>query len=381
MKNVALGLAERERWTLEIKALYAGNRKIKIRMIRTTFLLLAISLLVAMCVGSVFINPVDVLKLLGNKLLPSLIESPPHYVETIVLRIYSPRIVLAIIAGATLGVAGTVMQSTLRNPLVSPFTLGLSSAAGFGAALIIVAGPVIFGSFYYKSVNLPILHFEFSGIAMILFAFLFGVLSTLFVIMIGKKQLVTGSIMVLSGVIIGYFFQAGITALKYVSNDAALREITEWLMGGMWGATWKSVTIALPIVVVCSVYIYSKAQIFNAMGSGDEVAKTLGVDVERFRARTLMVVTLATSACISFTGIIGFVGLMAPHICRMVIGNDQRYLIPCSMLMGALILLVSDTVARTILAPIDVPVGVIMYILGGVFFIYLVTRGRGRGIQ
>lgn len=143
----------------------------------------------------------------------------------------------------------------------------------------------------------------------------------------------------------------------------------------------KTVVVVAPIVLICTVSMMEKSQAFNAMSSGDDVARTLGADVDRFRRRSLITVSFSTSACIAFTGIIGFIGLMSPHICRMIMGNDQRFLIPASALMGALILLISDTAARTVLSPVEIPVGVIMYVLGGIFFVYLITRGQGRGME
>ena len=199
--------------------------------------------------------------------------------------------------------------------------------------------------------------------------------------MIGKRQNMSQSVIILGGVVIGYLFQAGVTALKYLSDDGALREITVWLMGGMWGASWTSVMLLLPIVLVCFLVTYSHSKDFNSMSGGDDVAKSLGVDVEKFRFRSLIIMTLCTSACIAFTGIIGFIGLMAPHICRILIGNDQRYLIPASALMGGLVLLISDSVGRVIMAPAELPVGVIMYIIGGIFFVYLIWTGQGRRIE
>ncbi len=184
--------------------------------------------------------------------------------------------------------------------------------------------------------------------------------------------------MILAGVVIGYLFQAGLLGLKYVSNDDALRDIVTWLMGGMWGATWQAIAILLPVVLICFFLVERRAWDLNTLSSGDDVAKNLGINVQRFRISGLLIVSFAASTCLAFTGIIGFVGLMAPHICRMLIGNDYRYLMPASALLGALILLISDTVARVILAPIEIPVGIIMYILGGLFFLFLITRGHGR---
>ncbi|MDD4138235.1 MAG: iron ABC transporter permease [Methanoregula sp.] len=303
--------------------------------------------------------------------------------ELIVMGFRMPRIFLAILTGASLAVAGVVMQGLLRNPLVSPFTLGLSSAASFGAAVAIVIGPAIVGTF--AIVIGPAIVGTFAiGIGddafIIVMAFLFGWLSMLLVYGISRARGTSQSTLILSGVVIGYLFQAGVMALKYTTNNDKLRDIVVWLMGGMWGASWNAVLILLPLCLVTFIVLERMAWDLNALAAGDDVAKNLGINVGRFRLVGLMVATFAASCCLAFTGIIGFIGLMAPHICRMFIGNDHRYLIPCSALMGAAILLISDTVARTIMSPVEIPVGIIMYIIGGIFFLFLILRGQGRGL-
>lgn len=291
--------------------------------------------------------------------------------ELIVVGFRLPRIFLAILTGASLAVAGVVMQGLLRNPLVSPFTLGLSSAASFGAAIGIVIGPAILGTLALGIGN---------DAFIIVMAFLFGWLSMLLVYGISRARGTSQSTLILAGVVIGYLFQAGVMALKYLTNNEKLRDIVVWLMGGMWGASWNAILILLPLCVVTFITLERMAWDLNVLAAGDDVAKNLGINVGRFRLFGLMVSTFAASCCLAFTGIIGFVGLMAPHICRMFIGNDHRYLIPCSALMGASILLISDTAARTIMSPVEIPVGIIMYITGGIFFLFLILRGSGRGL-
>jgi iron complex transport system permease protein len=289
--------------------------------------------------------------------------------ELIVTGFRLPRIFLCILTGASLAVAGVVMQGLLRNPLVSPFTLGLSSAASFGAAIAIVIGPGILSAWFFNN-----------DLFIIFMAFLFSWLSMFLVYGISRARGTSQSTLILAGVVIGYLFQAGVMALKYLTSNDKLRDIVVWLMGGMWGASWNAVLILLPICLFTFIILERMAWDLNALAAGDDVAKNLGINVGRFRLTGLMVSTFAASCCLAFTGIIGFIGLMAPHICRMFIGNDHRYLIPCSALMGAAILLVSDTVARTIMSPVEIPVGIIMYIIGGVFFLFLILRGQGRGL-
>ena len=155
-----------------------------------------------------------------------------------------------------------------------------------------------------------------------------------------------------------------------------MREITLWLMGGMWNASWGVVYLVLPIVVILAIVIESMSSKVNVLAAGDDVAESLGVDVKRLRISLMVLCTIISSVCIAFTGIIGFIGLIAPHVTRMFIGNDSRYLFPASGALGAFILLSSDIVARMIIRPEEIPVGIIMYLLGGIFFIWLVCSRR-----
>ena len=332
-------------------------------------------------IGSVDIPVTDTLKVIGHQLSPSSISGPENeWYSTIILKSRLPRILMALITGISLAISGVIMQGLLRNPLVSPFTLGVSSAASFGAAMTIVYAPAIFGSFYYGSVMILGQDIIFRNILLILFSFLFGLASVMLVIVVSGRGDASRSTVILAGVVISYLFQAGISFAKYISDDEALREITLWLMGGMWGVTWSSVLILIPIVAVGFILMEKLAVDINTLSTGDDVASSLGVNVSKLRNRGLTLSALVTSACLAFTGIIGFIGLMAPHICRIFIGNDTRYLMPAAALMGALILLVSDTVGRVIIRPSQLPVGVIMYIIGGIFFMWLITRKNWRNM-
>jgi len=303
--------------------------------------------------------------------IPYTVPSPSNpQAELIVVGFRLPRIFLAILTGISLAVAGAVMQGLLRNPLVSPFTLGLSSAAAFGAAVAIVIGPGILGGLVVIGSNSFI----------IILAFLFGWLSMLLVYGISRARGVNQATLILSGVVIGYIFSAGLTFLQYITNNEKLRDLVVWLMGGMWGASWSAVLLLIPLTLIPFILLERMSWDLNALSAGDDVAKNLGINVNRLRLSGLMISTFAASCCLAFTGIIGFIGLMGPHICRMIIGNDHRYLIPSAGLMGAAILLISDTVARTIMSPVEIPVGVIMYLIGGVFFLFLIMRARGRGL-
>jgi iron complex transport system permease protein len=358
---------------------FNASMRRKLVLIIALTALLTITALVALGVGAVDVPMGDTLRVLGNQLLPDWIGAPAEqYYSTIIIQLRLPRVLLAMVTGISLAMSGVVMQGLLRNPLVSPFTLGLSSAASFGAAMALVLGPMLLGSAYFGSFRFLGEGFSNKNLLIILMAFITGMSSIILVLTIARSHHLSQSVLVLSGVVVNYLFSAGISFMKYISEDNTLREVTNWLMGGMWGATWSSVTILVPIVLISFLLMERWTVDLNTMSGGDDVARNLGVNVHRLRTLGLTVSAFVTSACLAFTGVIGFVGLMAPHICKMIIGNDHRYLLPASALLGALILLLSDTVARTVLRPIELPVGIIMYLIGGIFFIWLVTRRAGR---
>jgi iron complex transport system permease protein len=363
----------------QVNELYLKSYKKRVLLLVIITLLLAFAILYSASVGTARLSLGDVftaimhniaVKTAGIPLLGSFFamfgEPQSGTAEIIVVNMRLPRILLAVLTGVCLAVAGAVMQGVLRNPLVSPFTLGLASAASFGAAITIVLGTGILGLFIAGGSNYDI----------VLNAFLFGLLSMLLIYGISRARGTSQSTLILAGVVLGYIFQAGVIILKYLSNNDKLKDLELWLMGGMWGASWNAILILLPVVIICVILLAMKAWDLNALSAGDEIAKNLGIRVEQLRLYCLLLATIAASSCLAFTGVIGFIGLMAPHICRMLIGNDHRYLIPCSAIMGGLILLVSDTFARPAFSPIEIPVGIIMYIIGGVFFLYLILRGR-----
>ncbi len=363
----------------QVDELYRQSYVKRVMLLTGISVLLVLAVVYAASVGTATISFSDVVlsithnlatKTTGiplvGELLASAGEPQNKFAEVIVVNMRMPRILLAVITGVCLAVAGAVMQGVLRNPLVSPFTLGLASAASFGAAITIVMGTGILGLLFPWGTYYDI----------IINAFVFGCLSMLLIYGIARMRGTSQATLILSGVVIGYIFQAGVLVLKYMSNNEKLKELVVWLMGGMWGANWDAVIILLPITIISIVLLGIKAWDLNALSAGDDIARNLGIRVERLRLFCLLLATVAASSCLAFTGVIGFIGLMAPHLCRMLIGNDHRYLIPCSAVMGGLILLVSDTFARTILSPVEIPVGIVMYIIGGIFFMFLILRGK-----
>ena len=245
-----------------------------------------------------------------------------------------------------------------------------------GAATAIVFGSSLLGAGYYATVSLGLFSFSWDTVLKTIFAFIFGLMSIAIVMFLTRNTTISRSTIILSGVIISYLFQAGLMFTKYISDDSQLRDITMWMMGGFSGTTWGTILIVLPVVLVCGIYLEKLTVDINMLSSGDDVASNLGVDVPKLRNKGLVISTLTTTVCLAFTGTIGFIGLMAPHLCRRIIGNDARFLLPASALLGAAILTLSDLFARIIVRPSELPVGIIMYIIGGVFFIWLVFGRR-----
>lgn len=361
-----------------IRGRYNNYTRRKILLMTLLGVVLVLISLCVLGVGGVMVDFSNVFRVLFHPLFPDSIPAPnqPYY-SNIILDYRMPRVLLGILTGMCLAVAGASMQGIMKNPLADPFTLGLSSAASCGAGIGIVVGPSILGSVYYSNINFFGETVSVGGLFMVLVAFIFGLMSVGILILLTGRRAVSQSTLILTGVVIGYLFSAVLSYLKYVSDDEALKDITLWLLGGMWGASWSAIIIIAPIAILGILILESYAVDMNTLSSGDDVAKNLGVDVRKLRVRILVVSALITSSCMAFTGIIGFIGLMAPHIVRMIIGSDNRYLIPVSALMGALILVSCDAIARYVVAPADMPVGIIMYLVGGVFFMFLIKRMRG----
>ncbi len=361
---------------MSTKELYEASTRKKRGFIIGLIVALLISCVLSLGIGTVDIGFLDVIRSVAHSIIPS-IPGPEHsWYTTIVMSERFPRTLLCLLCGLSLAISGTVMQNILRNPLVSPFTLGVSSAASFGASIAIVLSGTTLASLVAVSFDIGNISISMDTILTVVLAFVAGLGSIWFILLLSRKKDISRSTIILSGVIISYLFQAGISFMKYISDDDALREITLWLMGGMWNASWGVIAFIFPVVMIVAIILESYAMNINVLAAGDDVAESLGVNVEQLRKRSLILCTLITSICISFTGVIGFVGLIAPHVCRMVIGNDNRYLIPASALFGGIILLVSDIISRIVIRPEELPVGIIMYILGGIFFIWLVTTKK-----
>jgi len=273
-----------------------------------------------------------------------------------------PRVVLAAATGAALGCAGALMQGVFGNPLAEPGVIGVSSGAAVGAAAVIVLGLTGLG-----------------GWTVVGLAFVCGFATTLLVYMVsrsnGRTEVVT---LLLTGIAVNAVSTALLGLLLFMSSNDALRAITSWQLGSLAGATWESVAVVAPLTVVGCVAACGYARKLDLLALGERSARHLGVDVERLRLNGIVLIALLTSAAVAFSGIIAFVGLVVPHLIRMVTGPGHRVLLPASALGGAALLVAADLVARTALDYQELPLGVLTSVVGGPFFFWLLRRTRAR---
>ncbi len=322
-------------------------------------LTLMLSALVAMAVGSVAIPPLAVGKLLLARALGWPAADYPETFATILFQIRLPRVMLMALTGAALASAGATYQGLFRNPLADPYLVGVASGAGLGATFIITFG------LSATTVGL---------VAVPLGAFVGGVLTVGLVVMmarVGRSTPVTT--MLLAGVAVGSFASA-ITTFWMLRSPEGVSRALSWLLGGYAGGGWISVWIVLPYLLLGLIGVLVNARALNVLQLGEEQAKQLGIHVDRLKLMLVGAATLMTAAAVAFGGLIGFVGLVVPHILRMIGGPDYRRLILLSALGGAAFLIFADLVARTILAPQEIPVGVITALTGAPFFIFLLRR-------
>ena len=273
-----------------------------------------------------------------------------------------PRICTGLVAGISLGVAGAAMQSMMKNPLADPYTTGISSGASFGATLAIALGFTVGG---------------ITGTAgLITTAFIFSLIPAAVIIAVSSMRNTSAATMILSGIAVMYLFNACTTLIKVGASDNTLAAVYQWSIGDLSNTNWNSFVIILVFSVVGTIILWSLSKKLNVLITGDKNATALGINAHRLRIFLLLVIALMAASVVCFTGIIGFIGLVAPHICRIFLGSDNRYLIPASAVFGAVLLMVSDLISRVIVAPTFLPVGVINAFIGGPLFLYLLIKQR-----
>jgi iron complex transport system permease protein len=320
-------------------------------------------ILVAVCLlsilfGAVFLTPDEIINSVSGQFTNFC--SKNIYVDVIVWQIRLPRIILSALVGLMLAISGTILQGVLRNPLADPYILGVSAGGSVGAALAVSFGLEIW---LLGLSSVPLMAFIFAVVAV----FLVYALSN-----VGGKT--TPQTLILAGVAVSLLASALLSIIIIITGD--LQTIYFWLLGSFSGADWSAVLAVLPYAILGFAIAYYYSKDLNALLLGEETAYTLGVEVERVRRFLLVVASILAAAAVSVAGLIGFVGLIVPHFIRLVVGPHHKLLIPLSALSGMLVVVVADTIARSILAPIEIPVGVVMAIFGCPFFLYILRRRK-----
>ena len=306
--------------------------------------------------------------------LDALLGGGTNAQSRIIWKIRLPRVLAAIIAGAGLSVAGLVMQTTLNNSMASPSTLGVSNAAVFGANLSIIA---FAGGFLSTGNNIQSFDVGANPYATSVLAFVFSTVSILLILGLCTVRSFSPNVVVLSGMAIGSVWTAATTILQFYATDVGLSAAVVWSFGDLGRATYRTDTIMAVVVLVGTVYFMLMAWKYNALLSGEATAKTMGVNVEGLRFVSLLLASVITAACVSFLGIIGFVGIICPHVTKKLLGQDHRVTLPVSCLMGSLLLLLADTLSRCLGSGSALPVGAITSLLGAPFFIAIIFGKKG----
>ena len=340
--------------------LYQTYRKRKLIFLGAASLLLTALILYSTSAGTIRIP--------FNEVVSFLFKLDASGAGRIIWDVRMPRIIAALLVGAGLSLSGTVMQSVLCNPLASPYTLGLSSAAAFGASFAIV----FFGAGTGTTSTIIISN----SFSVTFSAFLFSLLSTLAILLLTLFTRISAESMVLAGIAIGSLFSAGLTLMQYLADSVQLASIVSWTFGDLGRADWHVLLITVSVLLPAYALFFYHRWDFNALDTGEDAAKGLGVKTGTLRISGMVTASLISAVIVSFFGTIAFIGLLGPHIARRVFGGDHRFLLISSPLIGAIILLGADTAARTLLSPMILPVGILSSLSGGPLFIYLLVSGK-----
>lgn len=328
------------------------------------FMLLTMGVLIVAAFVSLTVGPVTIP---FDRLWSILSQGPPAVpidTETaIIWKLRIPRILLSVVVGAALGAAGAGYQGLFRNPLADPFVIGASSGAALGGALAMVAGLQI-GVWGFGGTSIAAMTGSLLAVAVV-----YAIASV-------NRDLPLMSLL-LAGVAVSQLLGAVVALVMFLNNEQ-LGRIFSWLMGSMTRGNWSVLKMTTPLVLISTVALWLHSRSLDALTFGEETAAGLGLQLTRFRATVVIAATLATSAAVSACGIVGFVGLVAPHVARLLVGARHAYVIPASALLGGLLLMIADDLARIVLAPTELPVGVVTALLGGPFFIYLLVSRRGK---
>lgn len=334
-------------------------KKKKLIFIITLLILVIIMSFVCLLLGTFKISFLEVIKAIFNQ--------SNDINNRVILNIRIPRVLASIICGAGLSVAGLIMQTTLSNEMATPSTLGVSSSCVLGANVSII---IFAGGFLSTGNNINNYINSINPFSTSLMAFIFAIISILLILGLCKTKSFSPTTVVLSGLALSSVWSSLTTLLQYFATDVGLSSALIWNFGDLGRATYQEDLMMFIVVSISSIIFFLLSWKYNALLSGDNVAKSLGINVSLLRFISLLLASLITALCVSFLGIIGFVGLICPHICKKIVGHDHRYLIPSSLLCGSLLLLISDTFSR--INGSSLPVGAITSLIGAPFFLYMI---------
>lgn len=341
-----------------------GDRSARARLVLAG--LTGLLLMIALASLGTGASGVSLLAVAGDWLLRG--EAPGLRERVVLFDIRLPRLVTGMLVGAALAVSGAVMQGLFRNPLADPGIVGVGAGAGLGAVLAIVLGGL-----------LPAWAAAMAGMHLVpLAAFLGGWASTLILYRVATRRGRTSvATMLLAGIALGALSGALTGILVYIADDRQLRDLTFWGLGSLAGASWAKLAAAAPVMALAMLATPFLARALNALALGEAAASHLGVPVQRMKNLAILAVAGATGAAVAVSGGIGFIGIVVPHLLRLIIGPDHRFLLPAAALLGAALLLLADMIARVIIAPAELPIGIVTAVLGGPVFLWILLRRRG----
>ncbi len=329
------------------------SRRRSLIVLTGSFIFMLATLMITPFIGSQSLSYQDVWQTLQGVSSPS---------GLIFFNIRLPRILLALLTGGTLAVAGVIFQALLRNPLATPYTLGVASGSALGALFVIKTG----------------IAFAIPGLTAVQFGAMTGSLLTIsFVYLLARRSArVSVHTLILAGVTISYFFSALILILHYIADFTETHQMIRWTIGGLDVIQYSTLLKSMPLLLIAFVVFVGMGRSLNLISTTEDSARSKGVNVERLQKTAFVLASLATGIVVSLSGPIGFIGLIIPHLLRLMMGPDHRFLIPASIFFGGGFLALADTVARTILAPVDLPVGIVTTVIGGPFFLWMLIRQR-----
>ena len=347
---------------------YMKNKKRKIIFLVLLFILMIVCFIACVFVGSSHMSLIECIK--------AILYKSSDVNNKIMYKIRIPRSLACVFAGALLSLSGLIMQTNLKNPLASPSTLGVSNASVFGANLAMI---VFAGGFLSSGSNINNYVSKINPFQTTFFAFLFSLICIILILALCRKEKFNPNTVVLAGIAIGSIFSALTTLIQYFATDVGISASIIWSFGDLSRATYTTDLIMFIALVFSFIFFEVISMKYNSLLNGDEFSISVGINVNRLRFISLFISSVLCALCVSFLGIIGFVGIICPHIMKRILGHDHRYLIPASILSGSILLLFSDTLAKIVGNGTSLPIGAITSILGAPFFLYIIFSKKEIG--